>query len=245
MKFRSFQRDCFAERLRFVSRKTEQQFEVTMQLFRNCYNGGLCGFLAAALRRAGPPAAFVNQSEPQPSRRITLAEPPRRAPGRAYFACGAPRTGGQIVTMRSGVEARRHQTDTRPPVSPRLRGAHAAPRLLPLPWGRAVVELPALTVLIGGNGALQPTSPTTPPAPARALAIQTAMAAELKDVRLKPFIMLHEFEALVFACLNQCSFLSQQALNSLTHQAAQYPSPEHNNDRSATAPSAQLRVFTL
>jgi hypothetical protein len=80
------------------------------------------------------------------------------------------------------------------------------------------------------------------PAPARALAIQNAMAAEFNDVRLKPFIMLHEFEALVFACLNQCSFLSQQALNSLTHQAAQYPSPEHINDKPATAPSARIRA---
>lgn len=79
-------------------------------------------------------------------------------------------------------------------------------------------------------------------APARALAIQTAMAAELKDVRLKPFIMLHEFEALVFACLNQCSFLPKPALTSLTQQAAQYSTPEDINDKPTTAPSARIRT---
>jgi len=80
------------------------------------------------------------------------------------------------------------------------------------------------------------------PAPARAAAIQAAMAAQFQDPRLKPFIMLHEFEALVFACLNQCSFLPASAVTSLTQQAAQYQTPEHINDKPTTAPSARIRA---
>ena len=73
--------------------------------------------------------------------------------------------------------------------------------------------------------------------------LENALADDIPDPRFIPYIQLHEFEALLLSDLGQLETQfdgTADAIARLATMAARFPSPEHINDGSATAPSKRI-----
>ena len=73
--------------------------------------------------------------------------------------------------------------------------------------------------------------------------VQDAMAERIGDTRFRPFLVLHELEALVFSDLAACAWVFDQdaaALPCLQRVAAAFPNPEDINEGAETAPSKRI-----
>ena len=77
----------------------------------------------------------------------------------------------------------------------------------------------------------------------RVEALEDALANDISDPRLIPYIQLHEFEALLLSDPGKLKSQfdgSADAIARLATMAARFPSPEHINDGSTTAPSKRI-----
>ena len=77
----------------------------------------------------------------------------------------------------------------------------------------------------------------------RAKALEDALAQDIDDRRFIPYIQLHEFEALLLSDPGKLKSQfdgSADAIARLATMAARFPSPEHINDSSTTAPSKRI-----
>ena len=77
----------------------------------------------------------------------------------------------------------------------------------------------------------------------RVEAVENALADDISDPRFIPYIQLHEFEALLLSDPGELKSQfdgSADAIARLATVAARFPSPEHINDGSATAPSKRI-----
>ena len=73
--------------------------------------------------------------------------------------------------------------------------------------------------------------------------LEDALANDISDPRFIPYIQLHEFEALLFSDPGKLKLEfdgSADAIARLATIAARFPSPEHINDSSTTAPSKRI-----
>jgi hypothetical protein len=73
--------------------------------------------------------------------------------------------------------------------------------------------------------------------------IEKSMADDINDPRFIPYIQLHEFEALLFSDplkFNIYFLDHQKAIYNLQELCAKFPSPEHINDGTDTAPSKRI-----
>ena len=72
--------------------------------------------------------------------------------------------------------------------------------------------------------------------------IEAAMAKEIGSGRFLPFVMMHEFEALLFSdCATFCRSIEQVGIEpQLSRIRAEFASPEKINDSPHTAPSKRI-----
>ena len=73
--------------------------------------------------------------------------------------------------------------------------------------------------------------------------LENALADDISDPRFIPYIQLHEFEALLLSDPGKLEAQfdgSADAIARLATMAARFPSPEHINDSSTTAPSKRI-----
>lgn len=78
---------------------------------------------------------------------------------------------------------------------------------------------------------------------ARVRHLEQAMAADIGQQRLIPYIQLHEFEALLFSEPEKFDWAyieHESAIARLVELAARFPNPELINDGAATAPSKRI-----
>lgn len=77
--------------------------------------------------------------------------------------------------------------------------------------------------------------------------IRDDMKEELSCRGFIPYIMMHEYEALLFSDVNafaRCDGMTEKKIKQLQLETAQYPTPEHINNSLQTAPSKRiLRVY--
>ncbi len=76
----------------------------------------------------------------------------------------------------------------------------------------------------------------------KAAHIERAFAQDIGDPRFRPYLQVHEFEALLFARpeITARQFPAVSAQNALREIRASFPSPEDINDHPQTAPSKRL-----
>lgn len=89
------------------------------------------------------------------------------------------------------------------------------------------------------------TRPAGPPL-ARVRHVEQAWSAKIGHSRFRPFIMLHEFEALVFVSPKEVcrAFHQPKAMPDVEGIRRAFPTPEEINDNPVTAPSKRLeRLF--
>ena len=74
--------------------------------------------------------------------------------------------------------------------------------------------------------------------------VEKAFAADINhNIRFRPYLALHEFEALVFASLDACSWVfgdDEKVLQSLKKERSGFATPEHINEGAATSPSKRI-----
>lgn len=71
---------------------------------------------------------------------------------------------------------------------------------------------------------------------------EQAIAADIGADNLFPYIMMHEFEAMLFSepqCFSLCG-MDKQAIRVMQSIKASYPTPEHINNSKNTAPSKRI-----
>jgi hypothetical protein len=72
--------------------------------------------------------------------------------------------------------------------------------------------------------------------------LERCFANDIGDQRFRPYLSVHEFEALLFAGLESCGqiFRSGRAIETLRAQRARFPTPEDVNDGKETSPSRRI-----
>jgi hypothetical protein len=75
----------------------------------------------------------------------------------------------------------------------------------------------------------------------RAMNVEQCLSAEIDKSNFIPFVMPHEFEALLFSDVSKFAFLNNpKATANLSNIAAQFANPEDINDSPQTAPSKRI-----
>jgi len=75
--------------------------------------------------------------------------------------------------------------------------------------------------------------------------VESAWHTDIDDARFRPYLSLHEFEALLFSDTNAIAqgFAKPQVATELASIRASFPTPEEINDDPKTAPSARLTAL--
>lgn len=74
----------------------------------------------------------------------------------------------------------------------------------------------------------------------RVEALELAVASDLNDARIIPYVQLHEFEALLFSSVSGFELFYPAIVPQLSQIIARYPDPESINDNPQTAPSKRI-----